>query len=1015
MVSIDEVKYDEYVKDVTTSLRIVTPSKNAFAPEREFVKHRFYLSQETRNHLQTVPYAFGFDGFGEAVYYRTYSRLKVDNTQENWVDTVIRVVEGVFSIRKDWYVKQGLPWNESYWQDYAKGLAIYFIQMKWLPPGRGLWAMGTDYIYQRGAMALYNCAATKVDRLSEDFAWLMDLLMCGCGVGIECIAKNYDLKRPSSNKVLYIVPDTREGWVESVRLLFESYENGSEEVLFDYGLIRDAGKILHGMGGVSAGADPLIKLHNNLRNTLNNFLNGKFGATRLVADCANHIGICVVVGNVRRSSEILIGEPGDEEFLQLKNYDLNPDRAAYGWMSNNTIRLSKTSDFEILPRIAERVRTNGEPGFMNLMAAQKFARFGREKQDKADLQNPCQPGWATVLTPEGVRTFDDISEGSVIWSGKQWTTVVKKVMTGEKEVKAYKTRAGTFYGTPEHRVMEKGKKVEVRFANYIDVASCSYREEEEELDPKDIMDGLLIGDGTVHKADNNRVYLIIGKNDQDYFTSEIAPLLIEERPKNSPGYWLVRSNITSTELPLTYLRSVPDRFKFGNSKKVKGFLRGLYTANGSVVGGRATRITLKASSFKVIEDVQQMLSSIGIRSYYTVNKSKEVKFSNGNYVCRESYDLQITSDRWKFLEEIGFIQKYKVEKVSTIHDLDATRTSHKKPAYEIVEVESMGKCQVFDITVDAPEHTYWSGGLLVSNCGEILLENKELCNISEVFPVKCDSEVEFLKACEYATFYCSTVSLLPTHRSETNAVVQRNRRIGISNSGITELMEKISTTEMTRWLRAGYRVVEATNLRLANEAGVPPSIRTTTVKPSGTISQLVGVPSGVHFPQYDYAIRRMRIAAGSAIETILRAAGYVIEKDTYAENTSVVEFPIDQGRARKVTDVTVWEQALMLCMMQREWADNSVSVTLYFDNEKEGHQLEHLFSQIAPMVKSASALPHTKEGVYAQAPYSGITKEEFEERKSRLKKIDWSSYRGDGQDDKYCTGDTCEIKPRSKT
>lgn len=812
-ISPNESAYLDYRDKVKTSLNIIQPTIYAFAEKGKYVTERFALGHEAVEHLKGVSYSFGFNGFGEAVYYRTYSRLKADSQQENWVDTVIRVVNGIFSIRKDWYTKQGLPWKDSKWQYYAREFATYLLQMKWLPPGRGLWAMGTDYIYERGAMALYNCAATKVHTLSKDLTWLMDLLMCGCGVGIECVPKKFTLIGPNKDKRLYIVPDTREGWVESVRLLFESYEHGSEEVVFDYGLIRDAGELLRGMGGVSAGPNPLIKLHEKLRHTLAQYMRGEFGATRLVADSANHIGICVVVGNVRRSSEILIGEPGDDEFMQLKNYEKNPDRAEFGWMSNNTIRLSKDKDFEILPQIAERVRTNGEPGFMNLIAAQKFARFGREKSDAADLLNPCQPGWATVLTPEGERTFSDIDVGSIIWSGKRWTTVVRKEFTGVKPVFKYKTDHGTFVGTEEHRIVQLGEKVKVRDATHID-------------------------------------------------------------------------------------------------------------------------------------------------------------------------------------------------KANTADDISEPSTSKiKKRLF-------LGEHSVYDITVDDPEHTYWSGGLLVSNCGEILLEDKELCNISEVFPGKCNSEAEFLKACEFAAFYCSTVSLLPTHRPETNAVVQRNRRIGVSNSGITEWMETISTSEMTRWLRAGYKVVEETNRLLAREAGVPPSIRITTVKPSGTISQLVGVPSGVHFPLFDYAIRCMRVAAGSAIERILRAAGYVVEKDTYAENTSVVEFPIDQGRARKATDVSVWEQALMLCMMQREWADNSVSVTLYFDPETEGHQLEHLFSQIAPMVKAASALPHTKEGVYLQAPYSGITKEEYERRVSQLKPINWAEYRGDGQDDKYCNGDTCEIKPR---
>lgn len=976
---------------------------------KPIVWHRFRLNDAARETVRATPYSFGFDGFGEAVYYRTYSR-NTNGSQETWPDTILRVVDGVFTIRKDYYHKNRLPWDEAYWQSVAAEFAVYMVQMKFLPPGRGLWAMGTDYIYNRGSMALFNCAATEINDLVADFGWLMDALMCGCGVGFECVPSDIVLKRPVG-KVGYTVEDSREGWVESTELLLRSYVEGSEEIEFDYSKIRPAGKKLLGIGGVSAGAEPLIKLHKRLRETCEAFIEGKFGVTRLKADIGNHIGCCVVVGNVRRSAEIAIGSPNDEEFLNLKNYTLNPDRADFGWMSNNSVRLESDADFEQLPMIAARIRDNGEPGILNQQAMSKFARFGREQPDKARLMNPCQPGWATVLTPDGIRTFDDISVGSIIWSGRQWTKVIQKVATGKKEVKKFITTFGSFEGTEDHRIVCNKEKLAVKDATTIDISSGPAWDVGV-LNPQDVLDGLLIGDGTVHKADN-RVYLIIGKDDFDYFDSEIAPLLIEERPNNHKGYWLVKSNISHSELPLTFNRTIPDRFYFGSQLTVRGFLRGLYSANGSVVGkGAASRVTLKASSFRVIERARNMLSSIGIRSYVTTNQSKDVEFSNGIYTCKKSYDLHITTDRELFLKKIGFIQNYKIDKLKQAIAL-RKRVTYKYSTARITEVITLGNHDVYDITVDAPDHTYWTGGLLVSNCGEIPLESKELCNLAEVFPTKCNSEEEFYKACEFASLYCSTVTLLPTHRPETNRIIARNRRIGVSISGVMDWMARErSVANMTRIMRKGYKIVKETNARLATEAGIPPSIRVTTIKPSGTISQLVGCSSGAHSPTFDYATRRMRVAAGSTIERILRDAGYHCEPDTYSENTTVVSFPINQGSIRTATQVSIWEQALVLCTLQREWSDNAVSVTLYFDPETESDEIEHVLAQVAPMVKSLSVLPHTKEGVYAQSPYSSLSKEEYEQQRAALRPVDWSTYRGDGEDDKYCNGDKCEIPKR---
>jgi hypothetical protein len=105
-----------------------------------------------------------------------------------------------------------------------------------------------------------------------------------------------------------------------------------------------------------------------------------------------------------------------------------------------------------------------------------------------------------------------------------------------------------------------------------------------------------------------------------------------------------------------------------------------------------------------------MLNSIGIKSYFTTNKSKQVEFSNGNYVCKESYDLNITVDRAIFLDKIGFIQKYKNDKIKVLP------SSCKKNSYKIINTEYLGEEEVFDITVDNKSHTYWTQGCNVSNC-----------------------------------------------------------------------------------------------------------------------------------------------------------------------------------------------------------------------------------------------------------------------------------------------------------
>jgi len=648
------------------------------------ISERFKLKQQIIDMLQQRTPAFGFGGFGEATYYRTYSRRKEDGSQEHWADTVIRVTNGVMSVRKQHYVNSRLHWDEGYWQAYAADMATAMFEMKWLSPGRGLWAMGTEYVYTRGGAALNNCGAVDTADLSAAADWTMDMLMCGVGVGFNTAWDGANARMPDKSRpVPFVIPDSREGWVASVRLLIESYTKGGAWFKFDYSAIRPAGSPIRGFGGTASGAEPLKTLHRRIESYLDAYCSGETDTTRCTADIFNAIGACVVAGNVRRSAEIALGSADDEHFLELKDYERYPERAEIGWMSNNTVVLEKTEDFAKLPMIARQIISNGEPGIMNLINVQKYARYGKESDDQAWLANPCS---------------------------------------------------------------------------------------------------------------------------------------------------------------------------------------------------------------------------------------------------------------------------------------------------------------------------------------EIPLESYELCNLAEVFPSRCEEEADFYKVLEYATFYASTVALLPTHRSETNAIVVRNRRIGVSLSGVADMLDDLGATELTRRLRKGYKIVQTTNRKLASDAGVPPSIRVTTIKPSGTISQLAGVSSGMHFPTFQYALRRMRVGNDSAVCRVLKAAGVPNEPDVYSDNTTVFEFPIDQGKTRKATEVSAWEQFAFLAMLQREWSDNMVSCTVYFDPETEAHQVEHMLAQFAPVIKSVSMLPHSETGAYKQMPYEGISRNTYDAKLAEMPRIDWGQFSdSDGIESRFCSNDSCEI------
>lgn len=378
--------------------------KEVFSPLQEKIINRlknpehknFKLPKRFVNKYSKVKAPFGFNGLGDLVYRRTYSRLKEDGTNEQWFETVERVVNGTYNMQKRWVIERGLPWNEHKAIKSAQEMYDRMFNMKFLPPGRGLWAMGSSITEERGLfMALNNCAFTSTENIKEDlskpFVFLMDCSMLGVGVGFDTKgAGKITIKGPNKKrqKELNVIPDTREGWVLSVEYLLDSYFKGTAEMEFNYSNIRKKGAPIKGFGGVSSGSKPLEELHKKLREVLDPEIGEPISITTIV-DIQNLIGKCVVSGNVRRTAEIAFGDPESDEYLDLKNYKVNPHRDQYGWNSNNSIFAERGMDYT---EVAKRTRENGEPGYAWLENMQRFSRM-RALADNKDYRamggNPC--------------------------------------------------------------------------------------------------------------------------------------------------------------------------------------------------------------------------------------------------------------------------------------------------------------------------------------------------------------------------------------------------------------------------------------------------------------------------------------------------------------------------------------------------------------------------------------------------------------------------------------------------
>lgn len=329
---------------------------------------------------------------GEVTYWRTYSRnLWNEGRKERWHETVARVVNGTFNTLRIHAAVHSRPWSETRAERTAVEMFERILTFKFTPPGRGLYAMGTDAVEAHGGAVLNNCAFLSTREPDPHvFSQLMTLTMLGVGVGYDTLgAGKRVVVPPQIQETTLVIPDTREGWTDSVEELLDSYfSNGqSPTIRFDYSRIRKAGTPIKRFGGVSSGPEPLMRLHRSLRSLLDDYAGKRIDSTFIV-DACNLIGRCVVAGNVRRSAQIALGQEGDREFLYLKTDETKVKD--YRAFSNNTVRAHVGMNYAEAGYLTAKY---GEPGYLWLDNARMYGRMNGQVPERTDFlamgTNPC--------------------------------------------------------------------------------------------------------------------------------------------------------------------------------------------------------------------------------------------------------------------------------------------------------------------------------------------------------------------------------------------------------------------------------------------------------------------------------------------------------------------------------------------------------------------------------------------------------------------------------------------------
>lgn len=304
----------------------------------------------------------------------------------------------------------------------------------------------------------------------------------------------------------------------------------------------------------------------------------------------------------------------------------------------------------------------------------------------------------------------------------------------------------------------------------------------------------------------------------------------------------------------------------------------------------------------------------------------------------------------------------------------------------------------------------WFNGIVTAQCGEISLSNYECCNLSEMYLNNLSSKEEMIEASRLMFKTQKAICLMPFIHDETNKIVHKNLRIGMGITGVCQSLDKLD------WLDEVYQSLRKFDKELSKEWGCNESIKITTVKPSGTLSLLGGSTPGVHPAFSEKYIRRVRMSSNDKLVEFCQQIGY---KTEYAVNfdgslnrdTIIVEFPCDAGQNSVLAkNVSAIKQLEIVKKIQSDWADNAVSVTVYYKMEELEEIKQWLKESYKDNIKSVSFLLHSDHG-FKQAPYEEIDNETYDSIRDGIKPIELvKDISGDNLEGVECEGGACPIK-----
>lgn len=950
----------------------------------------FTLDKDFVNKYERRPANFGFNGLGEITYYRTYSRLKPDGTNERWFETVERVVNGIYSIQKKHILDQDLGWSENKAQDSAQEMYERIFTFKFLPPGRGLWASGTDIIKKGLGAAMNNCFSGDTKFMTS-----RGLVALGDCVGEEVVVLNKDYEYVKAKVSSFGIQQLTE---VTLRPLLRSNLRLKIKVTPNHRWILESGEETTDLkigDRISTVKIPTraMNLSEITEQSNDKEYNTGFAHGLIFGDGTRHtyypnrhfIQVC------DRKEDLY-----ETIFEKVDGYIGRTNGGKYPTL---TI-VRENENWKELP-VSKSVKYL--KGFIQgWLSADSHEDNKKTGSICLDTQNEEAANWLIDNCNYAGYSVTGINYDSKPTNFGPRKSKLCRVTLRASEI-TYVVDSIKFLDKEEVFCVTEPKTGTFTLASGILTGNCGF------VSTKNIdknfskpfcfmMDMSMLGVGVGFDVKGKNKVLITkpeqkGESALEFIIPDTREGWVESLNLLLESY----VNYKDTEVYFDYslIRKAGEPIKtFGGVSSGPGPLKDLHKKLRKLLDKRTGQLITDT-------DIADIMNLIGVCVVSgNVRRSAQIMFGEADseeYLDLKNYKVNPHRAEFGWTSNNSvFCNEY------TDYTEAAKRTAiNGEPGYFWLE-----NAQAYGRMCEAPN--YKDKKVVGCNpCAEQSLEDHELCCLVETFPANHETLADYERTLKFAYLYGKTVTLLKTHNKDTNKVLLRNRRIGLSQTGIAQFLEKHSIETYRLWCDEGYKIVQKYDEIYSNWLCIPKSIKTTSIKPSGTISLLAGATPGMHYSESEFYIRRIRIGVGSHLLEACKEAGYYMELDKFDSSSMVVEIPVTV-KSRSLDTVSIWEQVQLAVFIQKWWADNQVSCTVTFKPE-EAKEIPAILKYHQYDLKAISFLPKVEQGAYEQMPYEAITEERYNSLIKNIKPLQIDKLTQDSKPELYCDSDKCVI------